>query len=171
MIYTVTLNPVLDRQYSVEEIIPNEVLRARDCQTDLGGKGFNVSRAMLRLGVPSVAVGFVGGLTGKQLSEGLDELGIQTDFVQIAEETRTNTSITSHNTDNYIKVNETGPAIQPQEAGQLVDKIRALAATDDWWVLSGSLPRGVPGTFYADLVRNIQRRGAQVCLDSSGVQL
>jgi len=171
MIYTVTLNPALDRQYTVEEITRNEVLRARDCRIDLGGKGFNVSRALQRLGVPSVAIGFVGGLTGKQLAAGLDELGIQTEFVSIAEETRTNTSITSLNQNCYIKVNEPGPVIKPKEIAQLQAKIRSLATPGDWWVLSGSLPRGIPGTFYADLVRDIQSEGAQVCLDTSGEPL
>ena len=171
MIYTVTLNPAIDRQYTVEKITRNAVLRARDFRTDLGGKGFNVSRALQQLGVPSVVVGFVGGQTGERLGKGLDELGIQTEFVQIAEETRTNTSITSLNQNGYIKVNEPGPVIQTQEAAQLIDKINALAAPDDWWVLSGSLPRSIPETFYADLVRDIQSRGAQVCLDVSGEPL
>jgi len=90
-IYTVTQNPAIDRQYTVEEILPNEVLRARDCLTDLGGKGFNVSRSLMQLGVSSVAIGFAGGLPGQQLVSGLDKLGIQTEIVPIAEETRTNT--------------------------------------------------------------------------------
>jgi len=171
MIYTVTLNPALDRQYTVEEISRNEVLRARDSRTDLGGKGFNVSRSLQRLRVPSVAIGFVGGLTGKRLAAGLDELGIQNELVSIAEETRTNTSITGLNQNSYIKVNEPGPVIQPQEIAQLQTKIRSLAAPGDWWVLSGNLPRGIPGTFYADLVRDIQSEDAQACLDTSGEPL
>ncbi len=171
MIYTLTLNPSLDRQYTVKEINHNEVLRADDCRTDLGGKGINVSRALKQLNIPSVVVGFVGGLIGKRLVEGLVELNIHTEFIQIADETRINTSITGSNQDDYIKVNEPGPAIQPGEMEQLVDKILKLAAPDDWWVLSGSLPGAVPVTIYADLVRDIQSIGAHVCLDSSGEPL
>ena len=171
MIYTVTLNPAIDRQYTVEKITRNDVLRARDFRTDLGGNGFNVSRTLQQLGVQSIAVGFVGGLTGTRLVKGLDKLGIQTEFVQIAEETRTNTSITILNQNRYIKVNGPGPPIQTKEVAQLINKIKVLASPDDWWVLSGSLPRSIPETFYADLLRDIQTRGAQVCLDVSGEPL
>jgi len=38
-------------------------------------------------------------------------------------------------------------------------------------VVSGSIPRGIPGTFYADLVRDIRTRSALVCLDTSGEPL
>ena len=65
MIYTVTLNPALDRQYTVRDFTQNTVLRAQDSRVDIGGKGFNVSRALSQLGVSSTAMGFTGGKTGE----------------------------------------------------------------------------------------------------------
>ncbi len=82
-IFTVTLNPGLDRTLTVPEIRFSEVLRAADLRLDWGGKGFNVSRALQALGVESVAMGFVGGATGEMLAQGLKGLGIETDFVPI----------------------------------------------------------------------------------------
>jgi fructose-1-phosphate kinase PfkB-like protein len=74
VIHTLTLNPALDREYRVAAIAFGEVLRADAVRDDLGGKGFNVSRALLALGEPSVALGFVGGLTGRRIAEGLAAL-------------------------------------------------------------------------------------------------
>jgi fructose-1-phosphate kinase PfkB-like protein len=43
MIYTVTLNPAVDRELVVEEITFDTVLRASQFRVDCGGKGFNVA--------------------------------------------------------------------------------------------------------------------------------
>ena len=55
MIYTLTLNPAVDRELQVPAIRFGEVLRARSYRVDWGGKGFNVSRALRALGDESVA--------------------------------------------------------------------------------------------------------------------
>ena len=171
MIYTVTLNPALDRQYTVHEFTLNTVLRAQDSRVDIGGKGFNVSRALRQLGVPSTAMGFTGGKTGEILEEGLSNLGIRTDFVHIRGETRTNTSLLNQNGVDYLKVNESGPTITRDEMDQVINEVSKLARENDWWVLSGSLPPGVPPDFYADLIRVIQSNRARAALDSSGEAL
>lgn len=54
MIYTLTLNPAIDKEYRVDHIQFNEVLRASQMRVDFGGKGFNVSRMLTVLGVQDV---------------------------------------------------------------------------------------------------------------------
>jgi len=83
MIYTITLNPALDREMTVPEIGLDCVLRAADVRTDYGGKGFNVSRALLALGVENIALAFIGGTVGDQMIHGLSQMGIHTDFVRV----------------------------------------------------------------------------------------
>jgi 1-phosphofructokinase family hexose kinase len=171
MIYTLTLNPSLDRELTVNEFVFNEVLRASHSRLDWGGKGFNVSRALKALDSHSIALGFVGGPTGQMLADGLAALGIETDFVQIAGETRTNTSIVLADHSRHLKVNEAGPPIAPHEQVQLIQKVKAHVQPGDWWVMSGSLPPGVPPTFYADLIQMVQQAGAKAVLDTSGEPL
>lgn len=169
MIVTVTPNPVLDLTLTVPEIIIDEMARATEAREDWGGKGFNVSRALLALGVESVALGFVGGATGAKLAAGLRALGIATDFVDVAGETRTNVVISDGT--HYVKVNQAGPTVSPDEAAALLDKVRQRAAPGDLWVLSGSLPPDVPASFYADAIRELRMRSARVLLDASGEAL
>jgi 1-phosphofructokinase family hexose kinase len=171
VIYTLTLNPALDRELTVPEVAFDEVLRATATRVDYGGKGFNVSRALAALGAESVALGFVGGRTGERLEDGLRSLGIATDFTWVAEETRTNVSVVSESQPHYIKVNEAGPTVAPAEQDALVTRVDDLARSGDWWVLSGSLPPGVSETVYADLVRRIQSAGGRAMLDTSGAPL
>ena len=171
MIYTVTLNPGLDRELTVPAIEFDTVLRTSALQLDFGGKGLNVSRALAALGTESVAMGFVGGPTGQQLVDGLAAIDIATDFVEISGDTRTNISIVSQSETHHIKVNEAGPAITPTEVATLLDKIRGVAQPGDWWVLSGSLPPGVDPLIYAEIIKLVQGAGGQAILDTSGAAL
>jgi 1-phosphofructokinase len=167
VIITVTPNPVVDRTLTVPRIVFNEMVRATASRLDWGGKGFNVSRALQALGVESVAMGFVGGAAGQQLARGLGEMGITTDFVHIAGETRTNVVITDADAERYVKVNEPGPTVRTEEVAALLDRARKRVSPEQVWVLSGSLPPGVPPDFFAQLIDLLQARGAKALLDSS----
>lgn len=168
MIYTVTLNPALDKEYCVSELLPNAVLRAYSVNLDYGGKGFNIARMLAAFGSDCIALGFVGGHTGEVLQTGLQGIGLRTDFVQVSGETRTNISIVSDREGDYFKVNEAGPDVSDREVAELLGKIEDLVQPQDWWVLAGSLPRGVPDDIYARMIERIHQGGAKAVLDSSG---
>ena len=167
MIYTLTLNPAVDRELAVEEIVFDTVLRASEWRVDCGGKGFNVARMLQSLGTSSVALGFAAGKSGELLDDTLQSLGIETDFVWVGGETRTNVSIVSTDHAHHVKVNEPGPTVSETDLAKLVQKVRGLARPDDGWVLAGSLPPGAPPTFYAEIITILQSAGARVFLDTS----
>lgn len=171
MIFTLTPNPSIDRSLTIPEIRFNSVLRSQNLRLDWGGKGFNVSRSLHQFGIESMAMGWVGGGAGKMLADGLQRLGIQTDFVWVDEETRTNTMIIEEEGDWHIKVNEPGSSISQEDIDQLFLKVEGYAKKGDLWVLSGSLPPDVPENFYAELISLIKSRGARVYLDTSGAAL
>jgi len=171
MIYTLTLNPAVDRELTVLAVEYDAVLRATESRVDFGGKGFNVSRLLKGLGAESTAVGFLGGKAGEVLQDGLRSLGIGTDFVWVTGETRTNISIVTQSGEHYIKVNEKGPLVEPARQQELIDKIDSLARPGDWWVLAGSLPPGCADDIYARIVRVLNSHGALTLLDTTGESL
>ena len=171
MIFTVTLNPAVDRELTVDSITFDTVLRASDWRVDCGGKGFNVARMLKSLGVESTALGFAAGKTGELLDKRLQALGIETDFTWVEGETRTNVSIVSSEDGRYVKVNEPGPAIAEEHLDGLKEKIQARARPGDWWVVAGSLPPGVPAEFYDEIIEIIHSAGAKVFLDTSSEAL
>ena len=171
MIYTLTLNPAVDRELTVPAMEFDSVLRATEARLDFGGKGLNVSRLLKGMGASSIAVGFLGGRAGELLQAGLQSLGIGTDFVWVPGETRTNVSIVTQAHDHYLKVNEKGPLVDEAKQQELLQKIDALATPGDWWVLAGSLPPGVPNDFYARIVQVLNKHEAQAILDTSGDSL
>ncbi len=171
MIYTVTLNPALDRTLTVSGLRLGELNRARGVRLDLSGKGINVSRLLRRLDVPSRIIGFVGGATGRAIQDGLTAEGFETIFIEVGGETRQNVTIVDEATGAYTKVNEPGATVEPADLAALRALIGQAAAEGDLWVFSGSLPPGAPADFYAQLITAVQGRGARAFLDSSGEAL
>ena len=171
MIYTLTLNPAVDREMTVSAVEFDTILRALESRVDFGGKGFNVSRLLQGLGAENMAVGFLGGKSGEILQDGLRSLGIGIDFVWVTGETRTNISIVTQSGGRYIKVNEKGPLVDEGCQQKLIDKIDSLARPGDWWVLAGSLPPGCADDFYARIIRVLNRHGVMTLLDTTGEAL
>ncbi|MET9591803.1 1-phosphofructokinase [Streptomyces sp. NPDC006516] len=170
MILTVTPNPSLDRTYELPGLIRGAVLRATGDRVDPGGKGVNVSRAVAAAGHRTVAVAPLGGPEGALLARLLGEHGIEAAGVPIAGSTRINITLVEPD-GTLTKVNAAGPEITPAEAEALLDTVRSRSAGADWIACCGSLPRGLPPRWYAELVARSHRSGVRIALDTSGAAL
>ena len=171
MIFTVTLNPSLDRTLSVPELNPGAIQRGRLVREDLGGKGVNVSRSLRALGIPSRILGFAGGWSGAALRDGLLAEGFDVSFVQVGAGIRQNITLLDESSGQYTKINELGPEIQTQYVSTLEEQIESLARPGDLWAFCGSLPPGAPADLYARLIERVQKSQAQAFLDTSGSAL
>ncbi len=171
MIVTVTMNAALDRTLTVPNFQRGQRHRASQGLTLAGGKGINIARALKRLEVPVVATGLAGGGTGTRIIEELTSEAILNDFVRIADESRTSTAVVDPTTNTYTEINEWGPAVQPAELEMLREKLHYLSRGADMVVFAGSLPRGVEEGFYAEAIRDLNRRGVETVLDSDGQPL
>jgi 1-phosphofructokinase len=170
MILTVTLNPSVDRALEVDALVRGEVLRAGDSHIDPGGKGVNVSRALLANGIRSTAVVPTGGAEGDQLVDLLKGEGVDMLAVPIAGRTRSN--ITLAEPDGTVtKINEVGPVLSEAEFVQVSDAVLTAADTADWVVICGSLPPGPSIAAFAELCERLVRAGTRLAVDSSGAAL
>ena len=171
MIVTVTLNAALDRTLVVPSFQAGHRHRASLAVASAGGKGVNVARALRSLDVPVVCTGFVGGQTGVQIAEDLTSEGILHDFVRIGEDSRTSMSVLDPLSNKSTEINEWGPTIAPEELDSLREKLAYLTQDAEFVVLAGSLPRGVDPGFYAELIRDFNRRHVLTVLDTEGEPL
>jgi len=166
-IITVTLNPALDKTARVDTIVPGGLNRLENVVVDAGGKGINVSKMIAALGGQSIATGFLGGGSGKEIAKTLHELGIPSDFVEISQPTRTNLKVLC-NQHGITEFNEPGATVSDDEMNALKQKLLDYAKPDTIFVFSGSLPRGVDTDIYAALIRMVKNRGAMVFFDADG---
>ena len=171
MIVTVTLNAAIDRTLTVPNFQLGHRHRASQGLTLAGGKGINVARALKRLDVPVVATGLAGGRTGTRIVEELTSEAILNDFVRIADESRTSSAVVDPTAGTYTEINEWGPHVEPDELAMLLEKISYLARGADMVVFAGTLPRGVEDSFYAEAIRDLNRRNVPAVLDSEGPPL
>jgi 6-phosphofructokinase 2 len=168
MIYTVTLNPALDHYVEVEDFVTDDANRVQAECLYAGGKGIDVSRAILRLGGESMALGFIGGHNGQILVELLKQEGITPYFTPVAQETRRDLIISARQSGEQTLLHAQGPAITREEWRGFLEHLRLLDLRDAYVALGGSPPRGAPADAYRQIVRLVQRRGAKAILDADG---
>jgi 1-phosphofructokinase family hexose kinase len=168
VIVSVAVNAALDRSVTVPGLQLGLRHRASAVVTHAGGKGINVARALKMLDIPVVATGLAGGRTGTRIVEELTDEAILNDFVRIRDESRTSTVLVDPVTGVQTEINEWGPKVSAVELSMLMDKLRYLSRGADAVVLAGSLPRGVEESFYAEVVRDLSRRGVRVAIDTEG---
>ncbi len=171
MIYTLTLNPALDRTLLVENLAFEDSNRVKKELRYAGGKGIDVSRVINELGGNSIALGFVGGYDGMELEGRLINEGINCDFVKIADETRINVFIKNKEDGKRTSLHAKGPKVSPSELALLYNKIKDLNPVPSWFVMSGSLPLGVSNNIYTQLTRLLRNKITKVFLDSDGMPL
>jgi 1-phosphofructokinase len=170
MIVTLTLNPSLDRTIEIGSLTRGAVIRAAAAHLDPGGKGVNVSRALLANQVRSCAVVPFGGDEGRRLVSLLQAEGIDMITVPVAGPTRSNVTLAEPD-GTVTKINEPGTALSAEELDTVAEAVLSAATSADWVVASGSLPPGVPLDVYAGLCRRFSGAGINVAIDTSGPAL
>ncbi len=168
MIYSVTLNPSIDYVIGLPQLQLGLVNRLTSDHKLPGGKGINVSRILEQLAIPSVALGFAGGFTGRFLTDCLDALHLKTDFTPIAEDSRINVKLKA---EAETELNAAGPTIHKSEIAAFKTTLHQRLQPGDIVVMAGSLPTGLPATFYRDLIPAIKAANAEFVIDTTGQAL
>ncbi len=168
MIATITLNPCIDRVIYVHGLVLDETNRYTKLTRYAGGKGIDVSRAIQEMGERSVAYGFVGGATGQVLQILLDEAAVSYNFTPISQETRSNFIITDLRTKRQTRIDSPGPHIKHAEFERFQRKLRQISPKPTLMVLGGSVPPGISGHVYYDMVNEAREYGVRCILDSDG---
>ena len=167
MIYTITLNPALDRTIWIKATTRDDCNRIEDEQMYAGGKGIDVSKVLTSFGLKNKALGFVGGFAGEELEGMLINEGIACDFVRIAGRTRTNIIINDMASGHQTLYNARGPEITAFELMQIIHKVEDLERPD-FVIISGSLPRGVNPEIYRKIIEISKSQQARIVLDTDG---
>ena len=168
-IVTLTLNPSIDSACQTEHVRPVHKIRTSDERYDPGGGGINVARVIRELGGDCLAVYLAGGLTGQAFNDMIDAIGLERRIIPIADLTRLSHVVYERSSGQEYRFVPEGPEIHEDEWRTCLAELEQLDV--DYFVGSGSLPRGIPEDFYAQLARIAKRKGARFVLDTSGPTL
>ncbi len=168
-ILTLTLNPALDISTRVAQVRKAEKLRCDAPSYNAGGGGLNVSRALLRLGTPSLALVALNGPTGERLAGLLRDEGVGFVALQSPGETRQSMTVTETTSGAQYRFMLPGPVWSAADQAQVFARLAEILQPGSIAVISGSQPPGVPTDFPARLCAAMP--GATVVLDTSGATL
>lgn len=169
MIITVTPNPSIDRTVTLPaRLVRGAVHRVQSVSTEPGGKGVNVARALTLAGLDTLAILPAGGRD--PILSALQSCGVPFYAVPVDGAVRTNLTITESD-GTTTKINEPGAVIDEAALAALTAAILDRAESARWVVLSGSLPPGMPDSWYADVVARLRPFDCKVAVDTSDAPL
>ncbi|MCC7145011.1 MAG: hypothetical protein IT443_01050 [Phycisphaeraceae bacterium] len=194
-IVTVTLNTAVDRVLQVPGLAVGGHLKGRRVSRYPAGKGINVSRALQRLGVGSVATGWVGEnelaefeaflRAGAERRE--DEAhstlrddvwhpsadshpgaGVDSQLLPVRGSTRENITLIDPQRHTDLHVREEGFAVTAADLERMRDRLGELSRPGTVVAFCGSVPAGMGAEELADLVEVAGAGGGEVALDLGG---
>lgn len=170
-VVTITMNPVLDVSTSAKAVVPVKKTRCEPPVFEPGGGGINVSRALKKLGHDSTAIFLAGGKTGDRLKKLLSDESINFKVIETEESTRENLMVMDNKSGEHYRFVMPGPTIREEEWKEALKVLDEMNPRPDYVVASGSLPRGVPDNFYAQVAEWAKKNDVSMVLDTSGPAL
>jgi len=170
LILTLTLNPAIDRNFTVDRLVFDDRAYISSISESAGGRGINASRVISSFGGETVAIAMSGGASGARFEKFLATCRFPVEIVPIANEIRTNLTITDRR-GLTVKLNEVGPYISGPELERLEAVVRAKLPAAEWLMMCGSIPPGVPPSFYSKLLKMARQEKVKTLLDTDGEAL
>ncbi len=170
MILTLTINPAIDQNVTADRLVFEDRAYIVATSESAGGRGINASCVIHSYGGKTLAIAPSGGQTGKRFQHMLCGCGFPFEIVPVKTAIRTNLTITDRQ-GLTIKLNQPGPRLAKSELARLEEAVKAKLKGADWLMLCGSVPPGVPGTFYSNLIQVAHENGVKTLLDTDGEAL
>ncbi|WP_343670859.1 1-phosphofructokinase family hexose kinase [Chitinophaga sp.] len=166
-IITFTFNPAIDKSTTIDHLVPEKKLACSPPVFEPGGGGINVSRAIRNLGDHSTAVYLSGGYSGRFFSSLIEKERLDAINVTISGATRENLVVMDVATGQQYRFGMPGPTVSEKEWQPCLEIINKCAA-DDYLVISGSLPPGMPPEVMGEISTIVKKRKAKLVVDIAG---
>jgi 6-phosphofructokinase 2 len=167
LIVTVTLNPAIDRAIGVDHLAFEDRSYIQSSSESAGGRGLNSSRVIHSFGGETLALTIAGGESGARLRAYLRHEGFRSSAVAVRNDIRTNLTITDRR-GLTVNLNERGPELTGAEVGKIERSVASALDRAKWLLLCGSVPPGVPASFYAKLIALARKKKVRTLLHASG---
>ena len=173
-IITVTLAPAIDVTYALDKPVSDGLNRAKSFVLMAGGKGINVSRAILNAAdggdVNLLTVAAVGGASGGMFCDMLASEGMDVTRIPIAAPLRINVSAIPEDGED-CEINAPGAEMTADDLKTAEALILDAADAGDVVCICGSCPKGVAKSYPAQLCAMVKEKGAVCVIDCDGEAL
>ncbi len=166
MITTLTLNPAFDVHVTVKEFRLGRETFAETVNRDVGGKGINISRALLENNIQNTAIVVLGSENGADFTHGLDEVGVTYKTIQC--EGRIRENITIH-PDEDVETRLSFKGFKCDSS--LLMRVDELIEENGIVTFTGSVPGGIEACDVEAFLMGLSKRGVKLVIDSKSVTL
>lgn len=171
MIVVAGLTPAFQQIQFHGALRPGEVNRAREVRWCASGKVLNVAIALARLGGPLLTIAPLGGLAGRMIENEFEEDDVAARWIFARAPTRVCTTLIESDLGRTTELVENARPLAEQELHMFSEAFVPAVYGASFIVFAGSLPAGVPASFYLDLVERGEVSGEQLILDIRGPEL
>ena len=173
MIYTLTLNPAIDRiLYLEEKLLKKKTNRIKTVAFDLGGKGLHGSHVLRTLGIENRALGFVGELNEERFISLVEAKKLNYQFVSLPNQaTREAYVLIEEGVSGSRMLTEAGVAVNQAANDQLLALVDQQVNPEDMVLIAGSLPPNYTLTHLSELLEMLKNKGCFIGCDLSGTAL
>lgn len=169
MILTVCMSPCTDVTIELDSFNVGKTNIVKRKAMTFGGKGLNVAIGVKRLGEETHATGIMYNENGYLFENVLDKESVPFTFVWNKGRARENYKFIDRRA-MLTEVNDVGEEVATEKTEEVLALVRMLSAKSNVTVLSGGLPRGVDPSFYAELVKAVDKNCLKV-VDASGARM
>ena len=167
-IYTLTLNPAYDVHAYIETFAPYHENLAQMQSKIAGGKGVNISRALVNAGIEHTAVVVVGNENASEFTRELQEAGLHCFLIEKDGRIRENLTFHCGNAPE-TRISFAGFALDPS----IFDTLEQQLIIDDetYVTFTGRNPSGITTADAMCFLKKLQAKGAKIILDSKSFGL
>jgi 1-phosphofructokinase len=169
-VVTITLNPALDLTGSLDTLNTGSVSLANKGSLHPAGKGVNVAKVLSDLGAEVTVTGFLGRDNEALFCTLFNEMNAQDAFIRVDGSTRINVKLVEKE-GRVSDINFPGVDVSPQAISEFETCLFTLAETHHFFVLAGSLPKGISPELCASWIEKLHQMGKKVIFDSSRAAL
>lgn len=169
MILTVCMSPCTDVTIELDSLKIGRTNIVKNKSFSLGGKGLNVAVGVARLGFESHVTGLMYEENGYLFENALREEDVPYSFIWNKGSARENYKFIDRKA-MLTEVNDVGEEISEEKAEEVLSLVKTLSGSSGVTVLSGSLPRGLDGSYYGRLARAVSPNSLKV-VDASGERM
>jgi 1-phosphofructokinase len=170
VIVTVTPAPAIDWTVAAPRFDVGEVNRAESLHREASGKGVNVSWALHKQDIATLAIFPAGGASGDFMTRKLSEAALPHRVVPVSGEVRTNMTLRVEGAPE-TKINTSTSPLSGVEIEALVDTVRQALPGARALLSCGSLPEGAPVSLHRTMIELATAAGVLAVVDSSGPAL
>jgi 1-phosphofructokinase len=154
MILTICPNPSIDCTIELDSLNVGMLNRIDNKVETYSGKALNVAIGVARLGEQCQTTGFMFENHSKMFEHVLDKEGIKYNFVYNKGNARTNYKIIDKRS-MLTEINDRGEQVSLEKQQELLELVGKISQDAEIVTICGSLPKGVNGDYYGQLVQKI----------------